>query len=203
MSKPIVGIDIDDVVANVIDSVRLWANEKTGANLTEAEYRTDDNYWEYYNTIWQRHGLSETVNFTMVLDDLAHDQSHIALVEGARETIHALKEKYDLVFITSRPAYQQDATRRWLDERIDSEIPMYTSHNPMANSDHRSKGEICAELGVKYLIDDNVGNCQNANEYGVEPLLFGLYGWNEKAPSNLRRFFTWDEVGEYLLHDVA
>ena len=202
MSKPIVGIDIDDVVANVIDSVRLWANEKTGANLTEAEYRTDDNYWEYYNTIWQRHGLSETVNFTMVLDDLAHDQSHIALVEGARETIHALKEKYDLVFITSRPAYQQDATRRWLDERIDSEIPMYTSHNPMANSDHRSKGEICAELGLKYLIDDNVGNCQNANEYGVEPLLFGLYGWNEKAPSNLRRFFTWDEVGEYLLHDV-
>lgn len=202
MSKPIVGIDIDDVVANVIDSVRLWANEKTGANLTEAEYRTDDNYWEYYNTIWQRYGLSETVNFTMVLDDLAHDQSHIALVEGARETIHALKEKYDLVFITSRPAYQQDATRRWLDERIDSEIPMYTSHNPMANSDHRSKGEICAELGVKYLIDDNVGNCQNANEYGVEPLLFGLYGWNEKAPSNLRRFFTWDEVGEYLLHDV-
>ena len=51
MSKPIVGIDIDDVVANVIDSVRLWANEKTGANLTEAEYRTDDNYWEYFEAI--------------------------------------------------------------------------------------------------------------------------------------------------------
>lgn len=199
MAKPIVGIDIDDVVANVIDSVRLWANKKTGSSLSEADYKTNDDYWRYYETIWERHGLLEQVNFKMVLDDLAHDQSHIALVEGAREVIHALKEKYDLVFITSRPAYQQDATRRWLDERIDPEIPMYTSHNPMANADHRSKGEICAELGVKYLIDDNVGNCQNAAEYGVEPLLFGLYGWNEHAPGNLRRYLTWEGIGEYLL----
>ena len=96
--------------------------------------------------------------------------------------------------------YQKDATRRWLDERIDATIPVYMSHNPMANSEARSKGEICAELGAQYLVDDNVNNCQNAAEYGVEPLLFGSYGWNDAAPSGLRRFGTWAEVGDYLLH---
>lgn len=200
MSKPIVAIDIDDVVANIIDSVRLWANEKTGLELGSTDYHTKDDYWQYYNSIWERHGVSEQVNFQMVLDDLAHDQSHIVPVEGARETIQALKERYDLVFITSRPSYQQDASRRWLDERIDTTIPMYTSHNPMANAEARSKGEICAELGASFLIDDNIGNCQNADEYGVEPLLFGMYGWNEDAPRHLRRFMTWGDVGEYLLH---
>jgi len=201
-TRKTIAIDIDDVVANVIDSVRLWANEKTGATLGQGEYHTNDDYWHYYDSIWERHGLSDMVSFSMVLDDLSRDQSHIVVVEGAREAIQALKKNYDLVFVTSRPLYQKDATRRWLDERIDSEIPMYSSHNPLANAEARSKGEICTELGASFLIDDNIGNCQNAAEYGVEPLLFGMYGWNEAASKDLRRFLTWHEVEEYLLHEA-
>lgn len=198
-----IAIDIDDVVASVMEAVHIWANEKTGATLPrDVYYNTTANYWSYYDSIWSEHGLSDQVNFDMVLNELAEDQSHIPVVEGARETLAMLKNRYNLVFITSRPTYQKDATRRWLDERISAEIPLYMSHNPMANAEARSKGEICADLGASYLIDDNIGNCQNAAEYGVEPLLFGAYGWNDAAPASLRRFTSWDAIGEYLLSDA-
>lgn len=201
--KKLVAIDIDEVLANIIEFVRLWANEKTGSELQPEHYYTYDDFWNYYNSIWERHGLAEQVNFDMVLELIARDQSNIAVIEGAREAIQRLKSHFDLVFITSRPPFQEAATRKWLDERIDPSIPLYMSFHPGINEVARSKGEICAELGASYLIDDSIPNCQSAIDYGVEALLFGMYGWNEKAPSHMKRYRTWQEVEEYLLHEAG
>lgn len=200
--KPIIALDIDDVLANVIDSVRLWANETTGVELTPEQYRTNDEYWHYFDSIWQRHGVADKVTFSDVLERMKTDQSNIATVEGAREAVQALKSKYDFVFITSRPPYQEEATRRWLDEHIDPTIPLYLSFHPGVNEIAQSKGEICAELGVSLLIDDNTGNCQSAIDYGVDAIVFGDYGWNEKVPAHMKRYTTWNEIGEYLLHET-
>lgn len=202
-TKPLIAIDIDDVVASVIETVRLWANEKTGASLTHEDYHTGDNYWEYYNRIWERHGLHEQINFDIFLAAMEQDQSHIPLVDDARHVIGLLRTAYDVAFITSRPMSQKDATRRWLDEHIGSDVPLYIAHNSITNADARSKGEICAELGASVLIDDNVGNCQSAQQYGIEAILFGNYGWNEKAPNDMVRCYNWREVGEQLLDGVV
>jgi len=198
MTKPIIAVDIDEVLANIVDFVRLWANKETGSMLEAADYYTGDEFWNYYNTIWERHGLADRINFEMVLQQIAKDQSGITVIHGARSAIATLKKQYDLVFITSRPSYQEEETRRWLDEHIDASIPLYISFHPGVNDTARSKGEICAELGVSFLIDDNVGNCQSAIEYGVGAVLFGMYGWNEKAPSHLPRCVSWQEVEEYF-----
>lgn len=201
-SKPIIALDIDEVLANIIDMVRLWANELTGKSLTPSDYYTNDEFWNYYNTIWQRHGISDAVNFEMVLKSMAEDQSNIAVIDDARRVVRALKQKYDIVFITSRPTYQEVASRRWLDEHIDASIPLYMSYHPGVNDTARSKGEICADLGATLLIDDNIANCQSAIDYGVDALLFGSYGWNEHAPKHMKRCATWNEVEEYLLHEA-
>lgn len=201
IQKSTVAIDIDEVLANILEYIRLWANDLTGSSLSPEDYHTDDEFWSYYNTIWERHGLADQVNFDMVLQKMTDDQSDIAVIEGARSAIERLKARYDIVFITSRPAYQEGATRKWLDEHIDPAIPLYISFHPGINDTARSKGEICAELGATYLIDDNIGNCQSAIEYGVEAVLFGSYGWNEKAPAHMQRCVTWQDVEEYLFHD--
>lgn len=202
-AKPIIAVDIDDVVAGISGWVQLWANETTGSQLTKEDYRTTDDYWNYYDSIWERHGLSDRLSFAAVLEAMAKDQSGIPVIDGAREALETLKARYDLVFITSRPSYQKDETRQWLNERIDSDIPMYLAYNPMVDREARSKGEICAELGVKFLIDDNIANCESALEYGVEAILFGEYGWNEKASDHLMRCKTWKEAEDYLLHEAA
>lgn len=202
MPKTTIAVDIDEVLANIVGFVHLWANETTGSALKPSDYYTNDEFWNYYNTIWERHGIADQVNFDMVLALLAEDQSGIAVIENARQGIAALKARYDIVFITSRPSYQEEATRRWLDEHIDASIPLYISFHPGVNETARSKGEICADLGVSYLIDDNIGNCQSAVDYGVEAILFGEYGWNENAPSHMKRCKTWKDVEGYLLHEA-
>ncbi len=200
--RKIIAIDIDDVVANTIDAVRLWANRETGAALDDEAYHTDDDYWNYYNAIWQRHGVGDQLNFDVFLEKMAVSQTHIAVQEDAREVIEALREKYDIVFISARPATQKDETRRWLDEHIGTDIPLYIAAHPALQQTLQSKGEICHELGVSLLIDDNIDHCMSALEYDTDAILFGNYGWNEHAPDDMKRCYTWREVGELLLHAV-
>src|SRR6218665_2206762 len=123
--KPLIAIDIDDVLAGFMGHVHLWANARTGAQLTLDDYHTNDDYWDYYESIWERHGIRDKLSIDAYLEDQASDQSGIPVIEGAREVIHALKAKYDIVFLTARPSYQKDATRKWLDEHIDPALPLY------------------------------------------------------------------------------
>ncbi|HWT40467.1 MAG TPA: hypothetical protein VN081_04360 [Dongiaceae bacterium] len=200
--RQMIAIDIDDVVADTMSAVQRWANTTTGAQLEGHHYRTSDPYWDYYNSIWRRHGIADKLNFEEFLNQMATDQSHIAVQDGAREVIEVLKQQYDVIFLTSRPPAQKEATRRWLDERIDATISLYIASNPFTNAGAQSKGEICAELGVNLLIDDSVDNCTNAADYGVTPVLFGNYGWNERAPGTITRCATWYDVREYLQHEA-
>lgn len=203
-ARPRIAVDVDDVVAGTMEATRLWANRVTGAALTPQDYHTSDTYWEYYNSIWARHGLSDRIRFEQFLTMMETDQSHIPVVEGARAALERLQTTFDIIFITSRPMAQREATRMWLDEHIGlREAPLYIAHNPKANHDARSKGEICAELGVSLLVDDNPNNCQSALDYGIDAVLFGSYGWNDQASEQLPRCATWSEVEEYLLHERA
>lgn len=192
-----IAIDIDDVVAHTSEAVRLWANQKANVALTAEHYYTDDPYWSYYNNIWQRHGLADVLSFHDFHQTWAVDQSSIGLIGGAREAVHHLYQKYDVVFITSRLPSLQDTTVQWLKQQLDLEIPVYISHSPSLETPALSKGELCADLGIDLLIDDNVDNCKDAIAYGTEAVLFGAYGWNEKA-EGLRRCVTWSEVREYI-----
>lgn len=194
-----IAIDIDDVVSMTSEAVRVWANEATGAALvTEDYYITDGGYWNYYEAVWEHHGIGHKLNFGDFLNVMDRTQAHISAASDARRVISKLKKDYDVVFITARQPSHKYTTRQWLDEYIDASIPLYLSANPFANEAAQSKGELCAELGVNILIDDNVENCRSALQYGVEVVLFGNYGWNAEAPANVTRCISWRDVEEYL-----
>jgi len=197
-TRKTIAIDIDDVVAMTTEAVRVWANEKSGANLqTEDYFLTEADYWNYYEAVWEHHGI---VGFKLVefLEGMEYSQAHIAVAKDAKRVIERLKKDYTVVFITARRPAGKDSTRQWLDEHIDSTVPLYLSLNPVANSAAQSKGEICAELGVDLLIDDNVDNCHSAMQHGVEAILFGTYGWSVDAPSDVTRCNTWNDIEDYL-----
>ena len=200
MSEPLVriAIDIDDVVADSIARVREWANQKTGKKLETHHYHTDDEYWKYYDSIWLRHGIADQLVFEDYMTELDQDQSEIKTNANAQAAILKLREKYDLVFITSRPPSMKESTRRWLDENIDASIPLYLSLNPLANQSAKSKGELCIELGAGLLIDDNIDNCQSALDNGVDAILFGNFGWNKNAPETMIRCYDWAAVLEQV-----
>ena len=198
-TRKIVAIDIDDVVAATSEAVRVWANHKLGATLTSEDYFiTDGGYWNYYEEVWKRHGLEGRLSLEGFLKSTDRDQSHVSVVQDAQRVIAHLKKNYTVIFITARRPINKESTRRWLDEHIDAVIPLYLSMNPFSNEAAQSKRQICAELGVDLLIDDNVDNCESAEQHGVNSIVFGNYGWNVNAPASATRCLTWRDVEAYL-----
>lgn len=200
MVKPhtrLIAIDIDDVTANTHEAAIIWAEQTTGITLDRQYYYTDDPYWHYYDTIWERHGIVD-LDFNIFLDLMEHSQDNIYTFSDATRVIRQLDSRYGVVFITSRDPKYHDATRQWIDKNIDPSIPLYMARNQLENQSAQSKGEICRDLGLKYLIDDSLEHCEDAKQFGVEPILFGDYGWNQKAPADLTRCKDWVSVEEYF-----
>jgi len=200
MNVPIIriGVDIDDVTAEFTDALRLWVNTAAGVDLQPHHYQTKHEYWAHFKAVWAENKIVDLVDYDRFDNELTVNQSHVKVVAGAKEAIALLKQKYDIVFITSRPPAQHDATRQWLDEHIDPSMPLYLANNPTVQSNPQSKGELCVELDVQLLIDDNAENCQDARDNGADAILFGDYGWNAHASESLHRCSNWQEVLEYI-----
>lgn len=193
----LVAIDIDDVTADTHRAIKAWAEATTGVALDTRHYHTDDPYWHYYDQIWKRHGL-EKLDLDIFLSGMVANQDHIPVNQDAVRVIKDLDKRFGVVFITSRLPTMASSTREWLDVHIDASIPFYFAHNPWSGQTAQSKGELCAELGAKYLIDDSPDHCLDVEGVGVTPILFGDYGWNRRAPESLTRCLDWKAVESYF-----
>ena len=194
--KKTIAIDIDDVIADSTESMRLLVNERTGANLTQDHYRQAGEYRRYYERVWREHGLADQLDFNKLYAEMGIDQSNIPLLSGADSAISELSKKFHIVIVTARDNFLEVATRKWFKQRFDNEnVELYFCDN---QTDSRTKGQLCKELGAELLIDDNPGHCQSALDEGVKAILFGSYGWHTFVPEGVVNCKTWAEVQEYI-----
>src|SRR6478609_10025359 len=179
MTKQVIAIDIDDVVADTTDALRILVNERTGANLTTEHYHNigGGDYWSYYERVWATHGLAEQINFDDFAAEMIVDQSTVPLLPGAEFALHELSNKFHIVFITARDKAWEAATRQWFIDHFEKDDLELYFCELRTNAKAKTKGQLCKELGAEYLIDDNVDHCRSAINEGVEPILFGRYGW--------------------------
>lgn len=119
-----------------------------------------------------------------------------APVEGAVEVIEGFHELgYAQHFVTARGFMAHaDAIREqtllWVEEHFGSwygEL-IFT----------REKGIAALELGATHAIDDNVSNCLDLHEAGVETYLADQT-WNQDAPAFLHRVHSIDEFAAAVL----
>lgn len=194
-----IAVDIDDVIASSTDALRKLVNKRTGSKLTQAHYRVpDDEYWGYYERVWQTHGIEEKISLKSFHDEMAIDQSHIPLLPGAIFALGELAKKFHVLLITARDKTQEEATRKWLKSHFGDELSdIYFTRSHIETND-KTKGELCKDLGAAWLIDDNVEHCQSALAHGIKPILFGEYGWHQNLPSGLIRCKDWPSVVEYF-----
>ena len=197
-SRPIIAIDIDDVVSDSLEATRLWANAKASIDLQPDHYQVDEDYWQYYNRIWLTHGAGEVLNYDEFLEELVEDQAHIPVLAGAAFAIVELMKTYDVVFVTARRPELKTSTQKWLNNTFGQEVQLFFSSNPFSPEKARTKGEICKELGAWLLIDDNADNCRSVIDNGLEAILFGTYGWQRNIPEQVIRCNDWPAVLEYL-----
>lgn len=196
-SKPIVAIDIDDVLADTTDALRIWGNQRSDKQLTPQDFMIDAEYWAYYGEVWKRHELHH-LKYEEFEDELIMSQKSIPLIPGAAMALKELQKEYHVVLITSRNPDLERSTREWLAPYIEGDIELYLARSIKRPEVTETKGEICARLGASILIDDSVEHVTSALEHGIEAILFGNYGWQSHVPKGAVRKESWSDVLEYL-----
>lgn len=194
--KKVIAIDIDDVIADSTEAFRKRVNEHTGANLQPHHYKVQGEYWGYYERVWAEHGIE--LNQDEMDAEMIIDQSRISLLPGAGFAISELSKKHKVVIVTARDPRWEEATRKWLQKHFGKDAPRLYFSEAHRKFSSQTKGQICKDLGASWLIDDNVNHCQTAQDEGVQPVLFGSYGWHYDVPEDFPRCRDWQAVLEYF-----
>lgn len=198
MSRPIIAVDIDDTISQSLEAFRVRANTFLGADLQPEDYTIAGEYWNYYEKVWDQHGLAGKVTVEEVYEDLHTDQSVIPLLPGAEFALDELMKRFEVVLLTARDSRWEEATRAWLVEQFGQEAPEVYFSRGHLDSSSKNKGQICKDMGAKWLIDDNVQHCITARDEGVTAILYGDYGWQTSVPADLVACKSWQEVLEYF-----
>ncbi len=203
MTRERIAFDIDDVLANTTDALRIYVNENTGLNLSKDDYKVPATYWGYYEHVWSAAGIHDHSWIHRFHEQMGRDQSNIRPVEGSEQTVNVLSRDFDLVAVTSRELFMEQETKRWVHQHFGGvfEDIVLLGHIHTAK---QTKGDACKELDAQYLFDDNLGHCQSAQAVGATGILFGDYGWHEEDRDvRIDRCKDMPAVLEYFANRIA
>ena len=199
MTKKVIAIDADDTIFDENTAVRLYMNETYGFTHTEADYLVEGPFENYWERVW---GLDPEVTNEMYEQFvISPHKENLQPVPGALQTLKRLKQRYELVVVTSRDDRTVSLTHQALAQHY-PEIFSDVHFVPLwGKSNNATKAMICNEIGASYLVDDGFRHCELAAQAGVTAILFGSYGWNkyQVLPNGITRCATWDDVAKVLL----
>ncbi|HSW78447.1 MAG TPA: hypothetical protein VLF88_00295 [Candidatus Babeliales bacterium] len=193
MPKPIIAVDIDDVIYPNVPSLIRYLD------LNHKVKMTADDFVEYdIRKVWGGGPEEAEVIFKNYIRD---SDIEIAPLKGAQETLHKLSKKYQVIIMSARDISSFPKTHRWITHhfpQIFKDVHLLGNKNDSLK--FGSKAEVCKNLGVYCLVDDNLNAVTETNAIGVKTLLFGNYPWNQidKLPEGVTRVNDWLEVLEYF-----
>lgn len=195
MAKPILAIDIDEVLFPFTENLAIFHNERYGTSLTTHDFSTF-----YLEQVW---GGTAADAFRKVSEfQQTGAITRLGPIPGAVEGIKALKGHYKLVIVTSRQSTIQKETGSWLERHFpetfagvhfanywDPELPKV------------SKADVCGAIGAEILIEDHLDYARVCAGRGIRVLLFGDYPWNQadSLPKGIERIEDWDGILGRLL----
>lgn len=194
MGKPIIAVDVDEVLFPLMPTLIEFHNSRYGTSF-ELDHMTS-----YH--IQDLTGETEKQILVKFAEYLKTEHYTAGRpVDGAIEAIKQLKERYDLVLITARQSIYRGATEQFIDEHFGGLFDRLRYTHTLEKPDVRlSKFDICRELGAEALIDDGLHNISEVSEGGIEGILFGNYPWNQtdELPAGVTRCEHWPDVLEHF-----
>jgi len=198
--KPIIAIDIDDVLSDYAGSLVEFANLRWHAGLTRE--LVSENWSKMFN-IDGDEWLKRFDEF-MTIDPYAEMANMGG--EQALTVLHQLKKQFQLVSLTSRPLDVVDITNDWLNQYFPGVfndvifgVPYQNGEDPN-KWEKRTKADLAMKIGATYLIDDQPKHANSFAKIDGKSLLFGDYGWNRDAEilPGVTRVADWGEVADYF-----
>jgi uncharacterized HAD superfamily protein len=123
-----------------------------------------------------------------------------APIEHAQQTLLKLKERFDLVVVTSRQHTIKDLTFKFLDKYYNGIFSCVLMGNHYGKEGvKRSKPDMCRDIGAILLIDDSLDYASQCAEANLDAILFGDYPWNkvkecDALHQNIVRVAHWLDV---------
>jgi len=193
-NKPIIAVDVDDVLVPHFQDLIDWYNHEYGTKLALTDqYSHNLDVWgatSNEQAIRRVHRFFETPEFLQA-------KPYVEAVQAIRK----LSEAYELAVITARDTIIQSVTQDWLDRHFTDlfKAAHFTSQFSLEGK-ARSKVDVCNDIGAAFLIDDTFATCAAVAEKGMVGLLFGEYRWNEGVELTERvvRVKDWAAVLEYF-----
>lgn len=186
--KPVIAIDIDEVLAQFTNSLCEFHNSNYGTQLLATSFFSYE-----FHKVWG--GSREEANVKMEL--FFKSQQFLEEIQPLPDAFAALQQlrcDFDLHIVTARQHKLEEVTRSWITTNfpnIFTEIHFGNHYTTEGKS--RSKPEMCREIGALLLVDDSaVYACQCANE-SIDCILFGDYAWNRELAGlsdGAKRFIT-------------
>lgn len=191
-----IAVDVDDVLAQSAKGLTAFSNRQWGTNLAPMDY---DEHWA---NMWGV-DIEEVKKRTQVFHDSGIVRNYEPM-EGAVDVLLWLKNRYNLVILTSRGSAIRQDTRDWVDTyypNIFTEVHLSGIWDDIALHKYEvTKTDICKQIGAEYLIDDQLKHCLSANDAGITSLLFGDYKWNytSKLPRSIVKVTSWNDIKDYF-----
>lgn len=194
--KPVIGCDVDGVIADFFGQFLTFVNQETGHSL-----QYDD---------CESHNLAEAFDMP-VLEmkklqlryETANNIVELPPFSQAIESLTLLSDRYEIAIITSRKSELEDATRLWFARHFPNVDIHYSigRNNPFAGGDGRLyKPQVAEMIGAICLIEDNEQEFIHWDSDIVKPICFAQ-PWNrclaETHPHIPR--LNWPEIIELLL----
>jgi len=181
----IIGVDIDNVIADTEKELRRIILKRRGLKLT----REDITSYSLDNIA----GL-EREELADILDLFNHGDIFLDLevIDGARETLIMLREKHSIVLVTSRPEGVRVKTESWLARE---DIPY--------DELHFVSGTKVNGIPYELFLEDQDKFARELAEDGTYVLLFDA-PWNRHVEhENISRVYNWEDVRKFCFPSCA
>ena len=182
-----IGIDLDGTVADNLELLVETLNQHCGKRLVGDEIRQYDLCKTYCISEEEIIELMETREEEIIVQS--------PVVPMAREYIEKLAgQGWQIHIITARHPRYHEVTRRWLEKNDISfcGLHLLNSHNKL---------QICRNLAVKMMVEDNIHNAYQLKAGGIPTILY-------EAPHNRHwswqgiRCKTWREIYQTILTEI-
>lgn len=197
MTKPIIAIDVDEVLADYASEFVLMSNKHWGTNFKPEDYHED------WLTLWGVDMNEAVARGQVMLEDRMHER--LKHDDEAVTALNKLAERFTLKILTARNLKAKDITLEWLGRHYPMFAPEDVNFagiwdNPRPDAASLTKGDVAKSLGVDYIIDDQLKHVLAADERGIKALLFGDYTWNksDSLPASITRVHNWKAVLEFF-----
>lgn len=195
MSKPVIAVDVDEVLAHHNVELVKYHNQVYGSKHTLEHYVSD--HWSEIWNVEKEESRKRAIAF--------HEtgiHGRLQPINGAYESLKELSESFEFHVVTARRRLIIESTNEWINTHYPGIFKSINFVHIWEDANPPTKAEVCRELGALLLIDDSVGHCALATESGIDAILFGDYPWNNKLPTDfpkeVKRAANWEQVSDYI-----